>query len=123
MMMGLPIVKQKEQRRPSLKAKAVDQLVQVSEGEEHALYVLEGATGMRISDALAPEAKHFVNEGRTIEVREQVDRDKPRIAPYLKTNASHRDVDLRKETARNSKRDSKRRNWWRRIQGARLWCS
>jgi hypothetical protein len=33
-MMDLPIVKHKEQRRPSLKAKAVDQLVQDSEGEE-----------------------------------------------------------------------------------------
>jgi hypothetical protein len=28
-----------------------------------------------------------------------VDRDKPRIVPYLKTDASHRDVDLSKEIA------------------------
>lgn len=97
--MDLPMVAHKEQRRPSLKAKAVDQLVQDGEGEEQALYVLEGATGMRISEALALEAKHFVNEGRTIEIRQQVDRDRPRIVPYLKTDASHHDVDLSKEIA------------------------
>lgn len=98
-MMDLRILKHREQRRPSLKAKAVNQVVQGCEGEEQALYVLEGATGMRISEALALEAKHFVNEGRTLEVRQQVDRDKPRIVPYLKTNALHRDVELSKEIA------------------------
>jgi integrase len=75
--MDLTIVNQKEQRRPSLKAKAVAQLVDESEGEEQALYVLVAATGMRISEALALEGKHFINDGRTIEVRQQVDRDTP----------------------------------------------
>jgi len=37
--MDLPMVNQKEQRRPSLKAKAITQLVEESEGEEQALYV------------------------------------------------------------------------------------
>ncbi len=67
--MDLPVVKQKEQRRPSLRVKTVNQLVKESEGEEQALYILLSATGMRISEALALESKHFVNDGRTIEVR------------------------------------------------------
>jgi integrase len=97
--MDLPIVNQKEQRRPSLKAKAVDQLVKESEGQEQALYALLGATGMRISEALAIEKKHFTNGGRTIEVRQQVDRDMPRIVSYLKTDAAYRDVDLHPDVA------------------------
>jgi integrase len=97
--MDLPIVNQKEQRRPSLKAKAITQLVEESEGEEQALYVLLAATGMRISEALALETKHITNDGRTIEVRQQVERDTPRIITCLKTNAAYRDVDLHPDVA------------------------
>ena len=97
--MDLPMVNQKEQRRPSLKAKAITQLVEESEGEEQALYVLLAATGMRISEALALETKHITNHGRTIEVRQQVERDTPRIITCLKTNAAYRDVDLHPDVA------------------------
>jgi integrase len=65
-----------------------------SHGDEQALYVLLAATGMRISEALAVETKHFINGGRTIQVQQQVDRDKPRTVPYLKTDAGVREVDL-----------------------------
>lgn len=65
-----------------------------SEGEEQALCVLVAATGMRISEALALEGKHFINNGRTIEVQQQVDRDTPRIVSYLKTDAASRQIDL-----------------------------
>jgi integrase len=92
--MDLPLVNSKQQRRPSLKAQAVAQLVRESEGEEQALYVLAAATGMRISEALALEGKHFINNGRTIEVQQQVDRDTPRIVSYLKTDAASRQIDL-----------------------------
>jgi len=97
--MDLPMVNQKEQRRPSLKAKAITQLVEESGGEEKALYVLLAATGMRISEALALETKHITNHGRTIEVRQQVERDTPRIITCLKTNAAYRDVDLHPDVA------------------------
>jgi integrase len=63
--MDLPLVNSKQQRRPSLKAQAVAQLVRESEGEEQALYVLAAATGMRISEALALEGKHFINNRLT----------------------------------------------------------
>lgn len=52
-MTDLPVVNSKQQCRPSLKAKAVAQLVNESAGEEQALYVLVNATGLRISEALA----------------------------------------------------------------------
>jgi integrase len=92
--MDLPLVNSKQQRRPSLRSGAASQLVRESEGEEQALYVLVGATGMRISEALALEAKHFSNECRTIAVQQQVDRDTPRVVSYLKTDAGFREVDL-----------------------------
>src|SRR6202790_4681755 len=97
--MDLPIVNPKRQRRPALRPAAVNILVSGSTGDEQALYVLLAATGMRISEALALEAKHFVNDGRTIEVSQQVDRDIPRIVRYLKTDAGTRDVDLPTEVA------------------------
>jgi integrase len=56
--------------------------------------VLVSSTGARISEILALETKHFVNDGRTIQVRQQVDRDVPRVVPYLKTDASFREIDL-----------------------------
>ena len=97
--MDLPLVNLKEQRRPALKAKVVSQLVKESEGQEQALYVLLGATGMRISEALALETKHLTNAGRTIEVRQQVDHEKPQIVKYLKTDAAFRDIDLHQDVA------------------------
>jgi integrase len=92
--MDLPIVNPKRQRRPALRLDAVNTLVSKSTGDEQALYVLLAATGMRISEALALETKHFVNGGRTIEVAQQVDRDTPRVVRYLKTDAGTREVDL-----------------------------
>jgi integrase len=86
--MDLPLVNSKQRCRPALKARAVNQLVNESAGEEQALHVVEGATGLRISEALALEAKHLINGGRTIEVRQQVGRDTPRIVSYLKTDAA-----------------------------------
>jgi hypothetical protein len=90
----LPIVNPKRQRRPALRLDAVNTLVSKSTGDEQALYVVLAATGMRISEALALETKHFVNGGRTIEVAQQVDRDTPRVVQYLKTDAGTREVDL-----------------------------
>ena len=62
--------------------------------DEQALYVLLAATGLRASEALAPETRHFTNDGRTFEVRQQIDRQKPQIVNYLKTDAAYRDIDL-----------------------------
>jgi hypothetical protein len=61
--LDLPVVNQKEQRRPSLKAKTINQPVQESEGDEQALYILLALSGMRISEALAIEGKILPTTG------------------------------------------------------------
>jgi integrase len=96
--MDLPVVEHSEQKRPSLKAKAISELVAASTGQEQALYLL-AATGMRISEALALETRHFINGGRTIKVEQQVDKDRPRIVKTLKTSAAKREVDLHPDVA------------------------
>jgi hypothetical protein len=46
------------------------------------------------SASLRSTSANCVNGGRTIQVRQQVDRDTPQIVQYLKTDAGHRDTDL-----------------------------
>jgi integrase len=97
--MDLPVVVHSEQKRPSLKADAISKLIEASSGQEQALYVLLAATGMRVSEALAVENKHFTNNGRTIAVEQQVEKDSPKIVKFLKTTAAKRQVDLHPDVA------------------------
>jgi integrase len=97
--MDLPVVEHAEQKRPSLKAKTISELIQTSAGQEQALYVLLAATGMRVSEALAVEGRHFSNEGRTITVEQQIQKDAPQVVKYLKTAAAKREVDLHPDIA------------------------
>jgi integrase len=97
--MDLPIVEYSEQKRPSLKVKTISELIAASSGPEQVLYVLLAATGMRISEALALETRHFINGGRTIKVEQQVMKDCPRIVTYLKTSAAKREIDLHPDVA------------------------
>jgi integrase len=97
--MDLPIVEHAEQKRPSLKAKAISELIKASTDQEQALYVLLAATGMRVSEALAIEGRHFTNEGRTIIVEQQIQKDAPQVVRYLKTAAAKREVDLHRDIA------------------------
>lgn len=57
-----------------------------------------GATGLRISEALALEAKHFGNGFRTVRVEQQVDRF-GKVVPYTKTDAGIREIDLHSDIA------------------------
>ena len=97
--MDLPVVEHAEQKRPSLKADPISELVKESNGQEQALYVLLAATGLRVSEALAVEGRHFTNGGRTIHVEQQVKKNSPRIVKYLKTAAAKRQVDLHPDVA------------------------
>jgi len=54
---------------------------------------------MRVSEALAIEVHHFTNEGRTIKIEQQVEKDSPRIVKYLKTAAARRQIDLHPDIA------------------------
>jgi len=87
--MDLPIVEHAEQKRPSLKASTISELINKSSGQEQALYVLLAATGMRISEALAVERRHFSNHGRSITVEQQVEKDSTRIVKHLKTGSAY----------------------------------
>ena len=98
--MDLPLVVYSKQKRPAQKVDGINALIAAAESdEERYLYVLLAATGMRISEALALETKHFINSGRTIVVEQQVDKDCPRIVNYLKTDASWRQIDLHTDVA------------------------
>jgi integrase len=54
---------------------------------------------MRISEALALESRHIINDGRTIKVEQQIRKDRPEIVKYLQTNASKREIDLHPDVA------------------------
>ena len=97
--MDLPVVEHSKQKRPSLKADPISKLIQGSSSQEQALYVLDAATGMRVSEALAIETKHFINGGRTILVEQQVEKDCPCIVARLKTDAADREIDLHPDVA------------------------
>ena len=97
--MDLPIVEYSQQKRPTLKAETVSNLIAESTGQEQAIYVLKGATGLRVSELLALEIRHIINEGRTIKVEQQVAKNRPLIVRYLKTSASYREVDLHPDVA------------------------
>ena len=97
--MDLPVVEHAEQKRPSLKASAISALIKQSSGQEQALYVLLAATGMRVSEALAVETRHFTNDGCTIIVEQQVEKDSAQVVKYLKTAAAKRHVDLHPDIA------------------------
>jgi len=56
------------------------------------------------------KADTVINAGRTIEIRQQVDRQKPRVVSYLKTDAAYRDVDLHPDVAEFLQRFMGRKN-------------
>jgi integrase len=98
--MDLPMVEYHKQKRPALKVDGINALIAAAESdEERYLYVLLAATGMRISEALGLEAKHFLNDFRTIDVKQQVMKDCPAITDKLKTPASYRQIDLHPDVA------------------------
>jgi len=94
--MDMPEIK--GQCQPCLTAAEVTKLIALSQGWERAFYVLLGATGLRISEALAVEARHFRNGFRTIRIEQQVNRF-GKIVPYTKTDAGIREIDLHSDIA------------------------
>src|ERR1700741_4317820 len=54
---------------------------------------------MRVSEALAVDSGNFINDGRTILVEQQVEKDSLRIVKYLKTASAKRQVDLHPDIA------------------------
>ena len=99
--MDLPVVVYRQQKRPAQKLDGINLLiVNAKSDEQRYLFVLLASSGLRISEALALEAKHFINDGRTIVVKQQVMKDCPKITDILKTDASYRQVDLHPDVAK-----------------------
>jgi len=92
--LGLPKIVKDEQHVPAVTADQVGKLVSESNGDEQALYVIAAATGMRIAEILGLEARHIVNNGRTLVVEQSVNRF-GRLSG-LKTRAAKRNVDVGK---------------------------
>jgi integrase len=92
--LGLPKIIKDEQHVPALTAGQVDKLASESNGVEQVLYVIAAATGMRIGEILGLEARHLVNNGRTLAVEQSVNRF-GRLSS-LKTRAAKRNVDVSK---------------------------
>jgi integrase len=83
----------KNQRQPTHTSEAMSTIAVSSEGRERMLYVLLGATGMRIGEALGIEIdKHISNDFSTLYIRQKVWNG--RIQTFLKTGNGIRDIDL-----------------------------
>lgn len=89
----LPKVNNKQQKRPSFSSVIVAGLARYPVMLYRVLFILLAATGARIGEMLGIEIdKHISPDFRTIFIRQKVHKGK--IQHYLKTDASHRDIDL-----------------------------
>jgi integrase len=97
--LDLPIIE--NQKQPCFSTQEMETLVVdtfMSRGWEGNLYILLAASGLRISEALALEWRHFKNGGRTVVVERQVSRF-GKIVNVTKTKAGKREVDLHPDIA------------------------
>lgn len=89
---GIPTLGRGSQRQPAQTTASMNLLVAHSEDWQKVLAVLLGASGMRIAEILGLDVRHIVDEGSTIQVRQQA--ADLQVVPVLKTEAGFRDVDL-----------------------------
>ena len=93
-----PIVESAEQNRPSFSPNIVSGLACWRYSKERMLFILAGATGMRIGEALGLEIdKHFSNDLLTITINQKVRHCK--VEPRVKTASAKRQVDLHSSIA------------------------
>ena len=83
----------KNQRQPTFTSAVMEAIAGGSKGRERMLFVLLGATGMRIGEALGLEIeKHISSDFSTLHIRQKVWRGQ--IQPFLKSENGIRDIDL-----------------------------
>jgi integrase len=83
----------KNQRQPTFTVEVMQAIAGGSEGREQMLFILLGATGMRIGEALGLEIdKHISSDFSTLHIRQKVWNG--RIQSFLKTENGIRDIDL-----------------------------
>ncbi len=91
--MDIPLVEKSKQNTPSFSATVMTGLARYRRPKERMLFVLCGAAGLRIGEALGIEiGKHISSDFLTISVRQKVRHCK--VEERLKTPAALRDVDL-----------------------------
>ena len=91
--MDIPLVEKSKQNTPSFSAAVMTGLARYKRPKERMLFVLCGAAGLRIGEALGIEIdKHISSDFLTISVRQKVRHCK--VEERLKTPAALRDVDL-----------------------------
>ena len=88
----------RDQRQPTFTSEAMKAITARSEEREQMLYVLLGATGMRVGEALGIEIdKHFSNGFSTLFIRQKVWNG--RAQSFLKTENGVRDIDMHPSVA------------------------
>ena len=88
----------KNQRQPTHTSEAITAIAVGSKGREQMLYVLLGATGMRIGEALGIEIdKHITDDFSTVQIRQKAWNGC--IQPFLKSNNGLREIDLHPSTS------------------------
>jgi len=91
--MDVPLVEKSKQNTPSFSSEVMTGLAKWKKAKERTLFILCGATGLRISEALGIEiGKHISSDFRTICVRQQARHCK--VKEKLKTRNAPRDVDI-----------------------------
>jgi integrase len=99
----------KDQRQPTFTSEAMKTITARSEERERMLYVLLGAAGMRIGEALGIEIdKHFSDDFSTLLIRQKVWNG--RVQSFLKTENGIRDIDLHPSIAKILKKFVGNRN-------------
>jgi integrase len=91
--MDMPLVVKSEQNTPSFSSEIMSGLATWKKPKERTLFILCGAAGLRVSEALGIEIdKHISSDFRTIGVRQQARHCK--VKEKLKTTNALRDVDI-----------------------------
>jgi integrase len=83
----------RNQRQPTFTSAVMEAIAGGSKGREQMLFVLLGATGIRIGEALGLEIEHHVSSDfSTLHIRQKAWRGQ--IQPFLKSENGIRDIDL-----------------------------
>jgi len=91
--MDMPLVEKSKQNRPSFSSDVMTGLAKWRKPQQRMLFILCGAAGLRISEALGIEIdKHVSSDFKTISIRQQARHCK--VKEKLKTTNAVRDVDL-----------------------------
>jgi Phage integrase family len=97
----LPVVK--DQRQPTFASEAMKAITALANERDQMLYILLGATGIRIGEALGLEIdKHISDSFSTLRIRQKVWNGC--VQSFLKTENGVRDIDLHPSIAEKLKR-------------------